>query len=102
VVDYILLQDYYATELCINKNNPDKNCNGVCQLNKELSSTSHESDRSTPINLQELNISSFILPEDLRWFIQNYDDSDKEIIAVVCFYHKDFENKTLKPPKPSC
>jgi hypothetical protein len=34
--------------------------------------------------------------------VSNYKLFNKEIIADECFYHKDFENKRLKPPKLSC
>jgi hypothetical protein len=102
VLDYVILQDYYATELCINKNNPDKNCNGVCQLNKELSNKSQKSDQNTPINLQELNISAFVLPDSFFWHSPIFEINKKDVISKVCFYNYDFENKNLKPPKPSC
>jgi hypothetical protein len=102
ITHYFVLQDYYATELCENKNDSSKNCNGLCQLSKELSNTTTESEQNTPINLQELNISSFILPDNFFWNLVNFELSKEDATSKVCFYHKDFENKRLKPPKSSC
>ena len=62
VGNYFLNLDYYANELCENRNSPEKNCNGVCQLSKELSNDSKQENRSFPSDLREIEISSFILP----------------------------------------
>lgn len=35
-ISYALLQDYYATELCREKENPESECNGLCFLNDQL------------------------------------------------------------------
>jgi hypothetical protein len=62
VGNYFLNLDYYANELCENKNSPGKNCNGVCQLSKELSNDSKQENPGFPTELREIEISSFILP----------------------------------------
>lgn len=36
VVDYVVNYEYIATELCVNKDKPEMQCNGKCQLMKEL------------------------------------------------------------------
>ncbi len=58
---YLLNQNYYATELCENKDNVQKNCNGLCQLNQELSSDT-KSENQTPQELPNTELSSFIIP----------------------------------------
>lgn len=38
-IDYNINYDYIAKVLCINKDVPESNCNGKCQLTKELKKT---------------------------------------------------------------
>jgi hypothetical protein len=101
VADYVILKDYYATELCVNKNDATKNCNGLCQLNKELSNTSDQNE-NPPINLEEINITQFIVPE--FFFVSRFEASiNKRVNVFYSFsYQIDFNFKTLKPPKNFC
>jgi len=101
VADYVFLKDYYATELCVNKNDASKNCNGLCQLNKELSKTSDQNE-NVPINLEEINIPQFIVP-NFNLFAHFEASTNKRVIVFYSFsYQKDFNFKTLKPPKNFC
>jgi len=62
--DYAIRYSYYSQVLCINKNKPELQCNGNCQLIKNLNSgTSH----STPVKL-EVHIFRFI------GFINDYNN----------------------------
>lgn len=38
VVNYMIQFDFYSKVLCVNKDIPESNCHGQCQLNKEISS----------------------------------------------------------------
>lgn len=42
VIDYIVNYDYISKELCENKAKPELQCNGKCQLIKELAKASEE------------------------------------------------------------
>ncbi len=42
VIDYIVNYDYISKELCENKTKPELECNGKCQLMKELAKASEE------------------------------------------------------------
>ena len=42
VIDYIVNYDYISKELCENKAKPELECNGKCQLMKELAKASEE------------------------------------------------------------
>jgi hypothetical protein len=50
--DYAVRFDYYATELCENKNQPEKKCNGLCQVNKELSANENQESPQVPISVE--------------------------------------------------
>ena len=47
VAGYIINYNYIANELCENKNNKALNCNGKCQLKKELAKASDSADSNT-------------------------------------------------------
>lgn len=36
VMEYVVLYDYIKTELCVNKDKPELQCNGKCHLKKEM------------------------------------------------------------------
>jgi len=57
-INYAVNKDYIANTLCENKNKPEKNCCGKCQLEKELKKTANE--ESKPISSQRINIEDYI------------------------------------------
>jgi len=60
-VHYLVNFDTYANELCVNQKVEDLNCNGQCQLSKEIKSTNSNSDNSQkPVELMTSFLSPFI------------------------------------------
>lgn len=67
-LSYFANFSYFATELCINQDNPELNCNGACQLDKMLhhqhhqkkDAASHHVDRTPKIDFlfQETTVSN--------------------------------------------
>ena len=53
-MEYVLNYDYIKEVLCINKDQPQLQCNGKCHLNKQLQQVA-ESEESSDENLPELN-----------------------------------------------
>lgn len=49
VADYIINYDYISKVLCENKAKPELQCNGKCQLMKELAKASEQEKPITPI-----------------------------------------------------
>lgn len=47
-LDYALNKEYIARVLCINKNKPEKNCNGKCHLKKQLKE--QDKKEQSPVN----------------------------------------------------
>ena len=56
---YWLNLDYYATELCENIDKPELNCNGNCQVAKELDKS--ESHSKSPIRPTVIELNIFTL-----------------------------------------
>lgn len=52
--DYVVNQDFIAEFLCINKDNPDLDCNGKCYLMTRLSEENQKKkDNLPPIDMKE-------------------------------------------------
>lgn len=64
---YFYFLDYYASELCENKQEPEKKCNGSCQLRKELSNAQENTNPDKQQkSLPKIEVSSFIVPHNLN------------------------------------
>ena len=51
---YIVNYHHITTELCVNRNNPDVDCIGMCQLDKKLNSQ-HEQHQETTQKMADRN-----------------------------------------------
>jgi hypothetical protein len=101
VADFVLLQDYYATELCVNKDDVSKNCNGLCQLNQALSSTQQEQD-SAPINLQEIQLPHFLVPSFFQLTKLSLVEKVKHSYSYSFGKNSSYFNPPSKPPQHFC
>lgn len=81
-VSFKINQDYIAEFLCINKDEPESNCNGCCHLKKELDEQQESKESLPPQETKNYEIQFFT--NDLRNdnLVINY----KELI--VLFYLK--------------
>lgn len=59
-VDYAVRYDYYKNEICENKNQPELQCNGTCQLAKFLAEQEPKAPE-VPENLNQ-EIAPFLIP----------------------------------------
>lgn len=55
-VEYAINYDYIAKVLCINKDNPELNCNGKCQLMEKLKQQEEDDFNSLRIHMEEYPI----------------------------------------------
>ena len=56
LVEYAINYDYIAKVLCINKDKPEMQCNGKCQLMKKLEKQQEEDYKSIRILIEEYPI----------------------------------------------
>lgn len=62
VADYVVRYDYYANELCENKDQPALKCHGTCQLNDNLKQVSEQkSEKPSLPSSAKLELPAFIL-----------------------------------------
>lgn len=63
VGDYFVNYIEYATELCENREDSELQCNGKCQLNKNLNTISTtKKDLPTPSSVHTVELSTFLIP----------------------------------------
>ncbi len=80
-----LNENYVAKELCVNKNNPSRHCNGHCYLNKQLN---NEEKPNAPLNTSSKE----------RFEVQLFCIEASNNMNVVSFFittaHSPFQNFT--------
>ncbi len=69
VMHYYINYNNYVNELCINKDNKQLQCNGNCQLTKELKAISPKNNNNQSLPIESVN--EFLSP-----FIQNISKTD--------------------------
>lgn len=98
VIDYCINQNYYSTELCINKEVVELSCNGKCQLSENIQKTDDNSPVQVPLNLEVFSFGPAIILEigsnetlyqGLDLFIGTSD---------VCNYYKSVDEDIPSPP----
>lgn len=101
VSNYFFNYDYYSEVLCENKEIPEMNCNGSCQLSKELNSTSSPSDSNPEQNVERLQIELSIILNSSFLFLTKTEFFDKETSLMFTsddLYVSDFVFQLIKPP----
>ena len=91
-------EDYVAATLCINKDNPEMHCNGLCQLDKKLQ---EDQDQSQTSSDKKVNIeaSVFFFPkiEPMRAPISTLASTPKNGHPQI-FCKQDYQAPTFHPP----
>ncbi len=71
IADFYQHQEFIAITLCINKDKPEKKCNGNCHLDKQLAKAQdHEEDNKAPAPTEKTDLSPSILTESISFCAQ--------------------------------
>lgn len=97
-LSYFANYDYFAEELCINKHNPDIECNGMCQLKKMVNNQHDHSDapREKGVVIQKFSSSTI-------FFIEHTASADFSLKALqsVLSWHPQIDCQIFSsPPTP--
>ena len=95
-VEYAVNYDYISKVLCINKDKPELNCNGKCQLMMELEQQQDDDFNSLRISMEEYPIGFVsVLNLDLeeKQFIK-----EKESFSYKKNYRFSFNQEIFHPP----
>jgi hypothetical protein len=98
VGDYFVNMDYYANELCENKNLPEKKCNGICQLTRELSNDTDSHENGFPSEFKEIEISSFVLPRNNYFHPVLLNLTERKVLLYDEQINVGFPARMIKPP----
>lgn len=99
VIDYIINYDYIATVLCINKEKVESNCNGKCQVAKEIEKNESSENEHTSLNKFELELYTSNLTNIEVISSNNLTQSKSKIIFNPYFYYQEYISSIFHPPK---
>ena len=96
-VEYVINYDYISKVLCINKDKPELNCNGKCQLMMKLEKQQKDDFKSLRISMEEYPIGFVSILnidlEDKLLFIK-----EKESFLYKKNYYYLFNKEVFHPP----
>ena len=102
LVEYSFKYDYFSKVLCINKDKPELQCNGKCQLSKKLIETApvnSDNDNPTipPINLEDYPIT--YLHSDKNSLVSLSTSSKTDYSTIKNKKSKNYINSVFRPPQ---
>ena len=102
LVEYGFKYDYFSKVLCINKDKPELQCNGKCQLSKNLIETAPaNSDQNTPI-VPTINLDDYPITylHSYKYGIVSLDFSGKmDSNTIENKKCKNYINSVFRPPQ---
>lgn len=99
IMEYVVFYDYIKNELCINKDNTEMGCNGMCFLTEEMNKASD----ITPGNDKKVSLYDSMLvycetPTDKELFLTPIAHSSKQASSYNNLYVNMFCSDILRPP----
>ena len=102
LVEYGFKYDYFSKVLCINKDKPELQCNGKCQLSKKLKETAPvKSDNNTPL-IPTINLDDYPITylHSYKYCLVSSDFSGKiDSDGVEINKCKNYINSVFRPPQ---
>lgn len=101
IVDYIINKDYIAEHYCVNKDNPEMDCDGKCYLVKQLKQASDDQEESSPaVSLKNEITSRLFVHEARQWTnVQLEKGRIGRIIYIFPFLTDPYIEAPTPPPK---
>lgn len=98
---YIVFTDTFIENYCINKDKPELNCDGKCELSKLLERDSSEQDHQEGMMLLTSAEIVFYLSKSQNLFnLSNFPKDNKPaFVFIPQIYAFDFRKKLIKPPE---
>ena len=100
MLDFKINQDYIAKVLCVNKDEPQKGCNGKCHLSKQMQQAEEKEQKQLPQSVKEKNDFVFYLcSSDMPEFINKPTKNILQFEYATTFYNFLFKEKIFHPPR---
>lgn len=84
ILDYVLNYRYISTELCENKDTPEKGCKGKCHLKKEMAKALKNETPFSNEKKSEITETILLYLENIPVF--NFQNSQKVILEINTVY----------------
>ncbi|MEK6494861.1 hypothetical protein [Myroides profundi] len=100
VVEYVVLYDYIKDELCVNRDKPELECNGMCHLSKEMANASDTGKDKSKSNFASAEIQLVYFQDIVNntsiHLFKNY--TFKAFFSLDSVYTYTFNNFLFRPP----
>lgn len=100
VVSFKVNQDYIAKVLCINKNKPEKHCNGKCVLMQRIKASEEQEQKEMPQKQKEQKDVLYCL-DNLNWqvvFPQEIVNKVERVFSYQTPFTSAFVQGIFRPP----
>lgn len=98
LVNFKINQAYIAYTYCENRDKPEMNCAGNCQLSKKMEQT-NETEKQLPPNLNLRDLTLFTpLARQLKSGLSFAQQSKKDLAGVMGSPHRGFIEALFHPP----
>ncbi|WP_138431514.1 hypothetical protein [Fodinibius saliphilus] len=94
---YIANYDHITSELCVNRNNPDIECDGMCQLEKKMHERQEKQAHEAPHQRVDRQARILLFFTDTLPSIPNFDRTGQSIYIGNI---KDYSLWLAEPPSP--
>lgn len=103
VFDYLFHYEYIVTEVCVNRDRPELECNGKCYLMRSLAEEAEREQDDKKGKLQERYASTLLYHEARQYGLVAEFVASGEITRIPvfcrCSYTFLFAEKPLRPPQ---
>lgn len=101
IIDFKINQDYIAKVLCINKEKPEKKCNGNCHLTKQLQKAEESEKKDQPMNFTNRIEITLYLPKSESCHKSYFFNKERNLNDSYYFYNhsSNYINRIFRPPE---
>ncbi|NBB76410.1 MAG: hypothetical protein GVY02_03435 [Bacteroidetes bacterium] len=99
MLSFKLNHKHIAEHHCMNRDNPDSDCNGTCYLKKSLEKAhEHQEENPIPMISNEKPAIAFLLPMPVRSELRGGDSTERLALRQHSLYQLIWASRLLRPP----
>jgi|SRR5690554_932067 len=97
-IEYVVDIEGYTQKYCVNVNQPEKKCNGKCQLTKQLAENEEQQQNNEVQSSPEILLFNILNKVELPEAVENIRTKEKTF-EYVALYTEGNPNSIFQPPK---
>lgn len=98
-LDYVIHQEAITALFCVNKDEPEMQCNGSCHLKDQLAQNSHENEQNTPPEFRFEVITAVTPEEEINSFEWAQFKKHEKVMTPIFGLADGFLRTETPPPK---